>query len=98
MQRCRGFIFPGEEDFGITPVEAMSAGSPVVALRAGGALDTVADRQTGIFFDHSEPAALCEAIEEANTTDWDPAVLYRQADQFSTELFRERFRRFLYAT
>ena len=97
MQRCRGFIFPGEEDFGITPVEAMSAGSPVVALRAGGALDTVADRQTGIFFDRSEPEALCEAIEAADTTDWDPEVLYRQADRFSTGLFRERFRRFLAA-
>lgn len=95
MQRCRGFIFPGEEDFGITPVEAMSAGSPVVALRAGGALDTVADRQTGIFFDHSEPEALCEAIEAADTTNWDREVLYRQADQFDTGLFRERFRRFL---
>ena len=97
MQRCRGFIFPGEEDFGITPVEAMSAGSPVVALRAGGALDTVADRQTGIFFDRSEPEALCEAIEAIETIDWDPEVLYRQADQFDTELFRERFRRFLAA-
>ena len=95
MQRCRGFLFPGEEDFGITPVEAMSAGSPVVALRAGGALDTIADRQTGIFFDHSEPEALCEAIEEADTTDWDPEVLYRQADQFSTGLFKERLRGFL---
>ncbi len=95
MQQCRGFIFPGEEDFGITPVEAMSAGSPVVALRAGGALDTVADRQTGVFFDSSEPEALCEAIEAADTTNWDREVLYRQADQFSTELFRKRFRRFL---
>ena len=95
MQRCRGFIFPGEEDFGITPVEAMSAGSPVVALRAGGALDTVADRQTGIFFDHSEPEALCEAIEAADTTNWDREVLYRQADQFSTGLFKERLRGFL---
>ena len=97
MQRCRGFIFPGEEDFGITPVEAMSAGSPVVALRAGGALDTVADRQTGIFFDRSEPEALCEAVEVADTTDWDREVLYRQADQFDTGLFRERFWRFLIA-
>ena len=97
MQRCRGFIFPGEEDFGITPVEAMSAGSPIVALRAGGALDTVVDRQTGIFFDHSEPAALCEAIEAADATNWDREVLYRQADQFDTGLFRERFRHFLAA-
>ena len=97
MQRCKGFVFPGEEDFGITPVEAMSAGSPVVALRAGGALDTVADRQTGVFFDRSEPEALCEAIEETDATDWDREVLYRQADRFSTELFKERFRRFLAA-
>ena len=97
MQRCRSFIFPGEEDFGITPVEAMSAGSPVVALRAGGALDTVADRQTGIFFDHSEPEALCEAIEVADTANWDREVLYRQADQFDTGLFRERFWCFLAA-
>ena len=97
MQRCRGFIFPGEEDFGITPVEAMSAGSPVVALQAGGALDTVVDRQTGVFFDSSEPEALCEAIEKADSANWDQEVLYRQADQFSTELFRKRFWRFLAA-
>lgn len=95
MQRCRGFIFPGEEDFGITPVEAMSAGSPVVALRAGGALDTVVDLQTGVFFDSSDPEALCEAIEEADSADWDREILYRQADQFDTELFKERFQRFL---
>ena len=97
MQRCKGFVFPGEEDFGITPVEAMSAGSPVVALRAGGALDTVADRQTGIFFDRSEPEALCEAIEEADAANWDREVLYRQADRFSAELFREQLRHFLSA-
>ena len=54
-QTCRALIFPGEEDFGIVPVEAMAAGCPVIALKKGGALETVQENKTGVFFD--EPTA-----------------------------------------
>ncbi|NLS76115.1 MAG: glycosyltransferase family 4 protein, partial [Chloroflexi bacterium] len=59
---CRAFVFPGEEDFGITPVEAQAAGRPVIAYAGGGALDTVLDGETGILFRDKTPEALAEAV------------------------------------
>lgn len=64
--KSRALIFPGVEDFGITPVEAMAAGSPVIAYRAGGVLDTVTEK-TGIFFDKQTPDALAEAVMKFET-------------------------------
>lgn len=61
--RCKALIFPGEEDFGIVPVEAMASGRPVIAFRKGGALETVIDGVTGLFFDEQTPEALMEAVD-----------------------------------
>lgn len=63
MAECRALIFPGEEDFGITPVEAMATGRPVIAYRSGGALETVVEDETGLFFDSPTPAALVKALQ-----------------------------------
>jgi glycosyltransferase involved in cell wall biosynthesis len=62
MQHCAAFLLPGKEDFGITPVEAQAAGKPVVAFAAGGALETVLDGVTGVFFQEASVDALVEAI------------------------------------
>jgi glycosyltransferase involved in cell wall biosynthesis len=62
FERCRAFIYPQIEDFGITAVEAQAAGKPVIAFRGGGAMETVVDGQTGIFFEHQTSCSLCEAI------------------------------------
>ncbi len=90
MRGCKAFLFPGLEDFGITPVEAMSTGRPVIAFRGGGALDTVIPGETGEFFDRQTPDLLREAIEHFNVHAYDPAACRRQAERFSREAFRLR--------
>jgi glycosyltransferase involved in cell wall biosynthesis len=90
--RCRAFIFPGEEDFGITPLEAMAAGRPVIAYGAGGALDTVTDGVTGRFFQEQTAAGLAAAVAASRTDRYDPLTIRRHAERFSRDLFLERMR------
>ena len=87
MANCRAFIFPGFEDFGITPVEAQAAGRPVIAYAAGGSLDTVIANQTGLFFDKQTISALCEAILKFETMNFDPAHIRQNAEKFSIPQF-----------
>ena len=91
MAQARAYIMPGEEDFGLSPVEANVCGRPVIAYGAGGALDTQIDGKTGILFPHQTVDSLCEAIECMETIDWDPQFIREHAMQFSTEVFRQRF-------
>ena len=88
---ARALLFPGIEDFGIVPVEAQSAGTPVIALRAGGALESVIENETGLFFDTQSPEALAEAILHFESVSWDSALCRRQAGKFSREAFRKNF-------
>jgi glycosyltransferase involved in cell wall biosynthesis len=90
-QRAWLTLMPGEEDFGIAPVEAMAAGKPVVAFRAGGALDTVVEGTTGVFFDRPTPQALAEAIVAVDQVTFQPSVVRANAEQFSASVFRHRF-------
>ncbi len=92
-QGARALIFPAEEDFGIVPVEAMACGTPVIAYRRGGALDSVVDGQTGLFFDRQEPEALCQAVRrfEALETRFQPETIARYAQKFSAARFRGQF-------
>src|SRR3984957_13528075 len=93
--RCRALIFPGEEDFGMAPLEVAAAGRPTIAYRAGGAVETIIDGVTGVFFDRQEPEDLAEAIARFERIEWNPAVLRRHAEGFSTNVFQARFRIFL---
>jgi len=86
--RCRAFIFPGEEDFGITPVEAQAAGRPVIAFAGGGALDTVVDGVTGILFHPQTTDALADAVASFRDSDFDPVVIRRNAERFDTACFK----------
>jgi glycosyltransferase involved in cell wall biosynthesis len=88
--RCRAFLFPGLEDFGITPVEAQAAGRPVIAYNRGGAAETVLDGITGIHFEEQVVEALVEAIERAERMDFDPARCRRNAERFAASEFRKR--------
>jgi glycosyltransferase involved in cell wall biosynthesis len=81
-------ILPGEEDFGIVPLEAQACGRPVVALGRGGALETVINGETGILVEPG-PAALTEGLERARTTAWNPARIRAHAEQFSRARFTE---------
>jgi glycosyltransferase involved in cell wall biosynthesis len=97
MARCRAFLFPGEEDFGITPVEAMAAGRPVIAYAAGGALDTIVDGITGRFVAEQSVAALVAAIERSQGDAYDPAAIRQHAEGFGEARFAEQITRELRA-
>ena len=86
-RHCRLLIFPGEEDFGIVPVEAQACGRPVVAYGIGGVLETVLDGQTGIFFHAQTEAALLEAVEQGAVTTWNPVAIRANAERFSEANF-----------
>jgi len=88
---CRAFIFPQEEDFGLTVLEAAAAGRPVIAFAGGGALETVDSEVTGIFFAEQTPEALCEAIGRLQKSKMDPDEIRQKALQFSTERFKVNF-------
>jgi len=90
MESCRAFCLPGHEDFGITPVEANAAGKPVVALAAGGALETLSDGVSGSFFRHQRLGDVLEAIERCDAIDTAPAALAAMAQRFSPQAFRSR--------
>jgi glycosyltransferase involved in cell wall biosynthesis len=88
LAHCRAFIFPGYEDFGIAPVEAQAAGRPVIAYAGGGALDTVVEGKTGLFFHEQTPEALAAAIRRLEEIDFDPMGISRYAQRFSHDRFR----------
>ena len=86
-QRCRLLVFPGEEDFGIVPLEAQSCGRPVVAYARGGALETVRDDETGVFFHEQTPEALREAVARCAAGSWNVAAIREHAQRFDTAVF-----------
>ncbi len=87
---CRAFIFPGMEDFGITPLEAMAAGRPVIAYAAGGALDTIIEGVTGRFFREQSAAALAVAVAASQQDQYDPTAIRRHAEGFGRQIFQQR--------
>ena len=100
--RCRALIFPTLEDFGITPLEAMAAGRPVIAFGQGGALETVvppggSEPPTGIFFERQTVEDLVAAIQrlESGAEHFEPKALRRRAESFDRALFKERMERYV---
>ena len=88
---CKALIFPGEEDFGILPVEAMAAGRPVIAYGRGGALDTVIDRETGLLFQDQSVEGLMHAVQQFEAEGLehlDPEVMVSHASRFDEAAFR----------
>lgn len=86
--RSRALLFPGLEDFGIVPVEAQAAGRPVVAYGAGGALETVVDGRTGVFFPHQTAESLADAIVRLEETSIDAGTCRANAARFDAMHFR----------
>ncbi len=95
MQGADAFLFPGVEDFGMVAVEAMASGTPVIALKAGGALDFVVEGTSGVFFNEPTVTSLCEAIEKSAKIEWAPEAIVRHAEGFSYEAFMKGIRRHL---
>ena len=88
--RCRALIFPGEEDFGLVPVETQASGRPVIAYAAGGALDTIIDGETGLFFTEQTAAALCAAVEQYKSVEFNVDRIVAHAATFDTGVFKEK--------
>lgn len=97
---CRAFLLPGEEDFGIAPVEAMASGRPVIAYGRGGALDTVVPGLSGQLFDEQSVDGLCAAIEDFEATEdrFDSDAIRQHAERFSIARFRADFTAFVRAS
>ncbi|OGJ65973.1 hypothetical protein A3F36_03115 [Candidatus Peribacteria bacterium RIFCSPHIGHO2_12_FULL_55_11] len=89
---ARAFFFPQIEDAGVAALEAQASGTPVIALGQGGALDTVIDGKTGIFFPEQSVASVQKAIEDFSMIDWKPEEIRRHAEQFREEIFRKKIR------
>ena len=95
--RCRALIFPGEEDFGITPLEAQASGRPVIAYAKGGSIETVIDGKTGIFFKENNHKSLLRAIEQFVEIEdsFDKKIIRDNALRFSAEIFKEKIKTFI---
>lgn len=89
------FIFPGEDDFGISPVEAMAAGLPVIAYRAGGALDYVTEGKTGTFFESQTTDSLIKVLRKLDIKKYDGTKIRQQTERFSEARFKQRIQDFL---
>ncbi|MCL4871372.1 MAG: glycosyltransferase [Anaerolineae bacterium] len=94
MARCRAFIWPGEEDFGIAPIQAMAAGRPVLAYAAGGVLDTVVPG-TGLLFAEQSVKAIIEAVEQFDALTVSPSFIRRHAEQFDITVFQAKIAAFV---
>lgn len=88
---CKALIFPQVEDFGITPLEAMASGRPVVAFKKGGALESVKEGETGVFFDEQNVISLKAALEKCNKANWNSKKIRGHALKFDEKIFEKKF-------
>jgi len=95
FQRAEAFIFPGLDDFGITPVEAMAAGAAVIAYKAGGAIDYVIPGKTGLFFDQQTSKSLETAIKKFKPEDFSTKTISKEANNYSVDTFKSRVSMYL---
>ncbi len=89
---CRAFVFPGEEDFGITPLEANACGKPVIAFAGGGALETIVEGVTGAFFREPMAQSLAAAVATFEDRAFDAWTMRKHAERFSTQVFKDRLK------
>jgi len=90
MNNCKGFIFPGKEDFGIVMAEAQAAGKPVIAYKAGGALDIVIHGETGVLFNEQSTSSLNRAIYEAESRSWNHHFIREHSLMFDKKVFQRK--------
>lgn len=93
--RALAFINPQEEDFGITAVESMAAGRPVIAFRSGGALETVVEGMTGIFFNEQTADSLAKALTNFDASKFNPEIIKQYAEQFGVARFKKEIKEFV---
>ncbi|MFH1427088.1 MAG: glycosyltransferase [Patescibacteria group bacterium] len=93
--QCQAFINPQEEDFGITVVEAMASGRSVIAYNKGGAVETVINNKTGLFFKEQTTESIIEAVNKFNSDNFNPAEISKHAEKFSIINFRNNISNFI---
>ncbi|MBI2426660.1 MAG: glycosyltransferase [Candidatus Kerfeldbacteria bacterium] len=92
---AQAFLNPQEEDLGITPLESMASGRPVIAYRKGGALESMVEGETGIFFDEQSADSLTDAIRRFQSMTFDPARIRNHAEQFDVAVFKKKMKQFI---
>jgi glycosyltransferase involved in cell wall biosynthesis len=95
LAACRALIFPGEEDFGIVPVEAMSAGRPVIAYCGGGAVETVREGVSGMFFAEQTAESLAQTVKKFQFAAFDKNQIRREAEKFDKTIFKEKIKKYV---
>ena len=97
IQKAKALVFASIEDFGILPVEAMAAGTPVIALRKGGALETVQENVSGLFFEEQEVSSIIQAVEDFEKKQllFIPSIISEYAKRFSISRFKKEYRDFV---
>lgn len=92
---CRAFVLCGEEDFGMTSLEAQASGRPVIAYAAGGVLESVVEGATGAFFYEQSPEALAAAVKKFDSLEFDPKKIRKHAEKFDVEVFKRKIKDFV---
>lgn len=95
LRRCQALVFPQEEDFGITPLEAMASGRPVIAYKAGGALETVVEGITGTFFQEQTEECLMDVIRDFDAHAYNKELIRKQAEKFSKQRFKKELKAYI---
>ncbi len=97
LQKAKAFIFAAEEDFGISIIEALSCGTPVIAFNKGGAAETISNGQTGVLFNRQDKGHIIDAINEFESGKYkfDPNFLSAEANKYSKEIFEEKIKKFV---
>ncbi|MDP2208391.1 MAG: glycosyltransferase [Bacteroidota bacterium] len=93
--KCKSLVFPGEEDFGIVPLEAMASGKPVIAFAKGGTLETVVENRTGMFFKDQSKESLIGAVRRINMKQFDPNTIQQHALEFDRKIFKEKLKSYI---
>ena len=94
-QNCQALIFPQEEDFGIVALEAMACGRPVIAYRGGGALESVKEGETGVFFNEQTANSLAEAVKKFDPSKFNPKLIRQHALKFDKQIFKKKIKDFI---
>ncbi len=95
MQKAKAFVFAAEEDFGIIPVEAQACGTPVIAYRRGGVMETVIENKTGVFFNEQNVQSITDAVNKFERKLFNYKVIRQHAEKFSKERFQKEFKNFV---
>ncbi|NTU66768.1 MAG: glycosyltransferase family 4 protein [Candidatus Moranbacteria bacterium] len=93
--KCKAFIFPQEEDFGIVAIEAMASGRPIIAYRGGDIPEHIEEGKSGIFFDSQTPEAVSEAVMKLNDSDFDPEYIRSKVLKFDREIFKANISKYV---